>query len=428
MMKRRHFINQSAGLALGTLGGIGPFGQDRRPEEGSAPSSRREREPVPLAITMWEFSWLERRWPGAGYEDWDLALSELVERGYDAVRIDAFPHLIDHDPEQEYLLIPHWSVQDWGSPSVNRVRVQPHLNMFLEKCRDHGIKVGLSSWFRKDEHDLRMNLDTPEKLGNAWVSVLDSIDQCGLTDTLFYVDLCNEWTGPAWCPFFVNDPPEAVWTGWDTERSREWMTRATAVLKEKYPGIPVTFSFTGEVTRATLQKGPFEMLDFLEPHIWMSGFNGDEYYREVGYAYDLFDGTSYRNLALNGKRIYEARKEYWQEGLKGQIRLAAEWSEKLKTPLVTTECWGLVDFKDAPLLDWDFVKELCALGTSAAAATGRWVAMATSNFCGPQFTGMWRDVEWHRRLTDLIHEAALAPDLVDTPLVTRLRDTGAYLP
>ena len=43
------------------------------------------------AITMWDFSWLERRWAGAGYEDWDRALSELSERGYDTVRIDAYP-------------------------------------------------------------------------------------------------------------------------------------------------------------------------------------------------------------------------------------------------------------------------------------------------------------------------------------------------
>ncbi len=49
----------------------------------SAPTFR------PRAITMWDFSWLERRWPGAGYEDWDQALDELAERGYDAVRIDA---------------------------------------------------------------------------------------------------------------------------------------------------------------------------------------------------------------------------------------------------------------------------------------------------------------------------------------------------
>ena len=428
MMKRRSFLNRSAGLTLGTLGGVRAFGSMADPGGSPSFSAPRAGKPYPLAITMWEFSWLERRWPGAGYEDWDQALSELVERGYDAVRIDAFPHLIHHDPEKEYLLLPHWSVQDWGSPSVNRVRVQPHLNTFLGKCRDHGIKAGLSTWFRKDENDLRMKLDSPEKLGEAWLAVLDAIDQGGMLDTVFYVDLCNEWTGPAWCPFFVNDPPEAVWTGWDTEKSRQWMRRATAVLKEKYPEIPVTFSFTGEVTRATLQKGPFEMLDFLEPHIWMSGFNGDEYYREVGYAYDLFEGTSYENLALHGKRVYEARKEYWQEGLKRQIQLAAQWSELLRTSLITTECWGVVDFKDGPLLDWDYVKELCALGTREAAATGRWVALATSNFCGPQFVGMWRDVGWHRKLTELIHGSSMAEDLLQSPLVTRLSDTGAYLP
>ena len=58
------------------------------PQSGWPPQAR------PLAITMWDFSWLERRWPGAGYEDWDAALDGLAERGYDAVRIDAYPHLV----------------------------------------------------------------------------------------------------------------------------------------------------------------------------------------------------------------------------------------------------------------------------------------------------------------------------------------------
>ena len=73
------------------------------------------------------------------------------------IRIDAFPHLIYNDPEKEYTLLPHWSVQDWGSPEINRVRVQPQLNKFLERCKVFGVRVGLSSWFRKDEDDLRMN-------------------------------------------------------------------------------------------------------------------------------------------------------------------------------------------------------------------------------------------------------------------------------
>jgi len=432
-MNRRNFLNHSAGLALGTLGGAhamanGAPNQHAKPSAatGAIPS---EPQPVrgaprPMAITMWEFSWLERRWPGAGYEEWDRALSELVERGYDAVRIDAFPHLVHVAPEQEHLLIPHWSVQEWGSPGINRVQVQPNLNGFLEKCRNHGIKAGLSSWFRKDEQDLRMKLDTPEKLGEAWLSVLRSIDEKGWLDVVWYVDLCNEWTGPAWCPFFVNDPPEAIWTGWNTKKSKEWMERSTAVIRKHYPDMPLTFSFTGEVTADTLTRGPFGMLDFLEPHIWMSASNGDEFYREVGYGYDTFDGTGYRNLALNGERIYRERSGYWQQGLKEQIRYAAGWSEKLGAALVTTECWGVVDFKDWPLLDWGYVKELCALGTLEAASTGRWIAIATSNFCGPQFVGMWRDLEWHRRLTDRIHSSTIAQELENSPLWSRLKATG----
>lgn len=417
-MKRRRFLNSAAGAAAATLGGATfagaslPQWPDTQLKAGS--------QPYPLAITMWEFSWLERRWPGAGYEDWDRALSELVDRGYDAIRIDPYPHLIYEDPEREYLLLPVWSTQDWGSPEINRVQVQPNLNRFLEKCRAYGVRVGLSSWFRTDEDDLRMKLTTPQKHGEAWLSVLNSIDEGGLIDTILYVDLCNEWTGDAWCPFFVNDPPEAIWSGWDTERSKEWMTDSIAVLRKHFPDIPYTFSFTGEVNGETVAKGPLDMLDFLEPHIWMTSYNGGEFYKEVGYNYERFDYTGYRNMALNGKRIYEERKEYWQNGLKEQIRLAASWSERLRQPLITTECWGVVDYKDWPLLDWGYVRELCALGALEAARTGRWMAVATSNFCGPQFVGMWRDREWHRHLTDAIHNSRVNKDLAGSELARRM--------
>ena len=56
---------------------------------------------------MWDFSWLERRWPGAGYEDWDKILDELAERGYHADRIDAYPHLVAENPMKEWTLCWH---------------------------------------------------------------------------------------------------------------------------------------------------------------------------------------------------------------------------------------------------------------------------------------------------------------------------------
>ena len=69
--------------------------------------------------------WLERRWPGAGHEDWDGILGELAERGYDAVRIDPYPHLLARAPDREWTLLPCWNQQDWGSPAPTRALRAP---------------------------------------------------------------------------------------------------------------------------------------------------------------------------------------------------------------------------------------------------------------------------------------------------------------
>jgi hypothetical protein len=419
-MKRRNFLSTAAGASIGAAAGLS--GCVGNPAEEKPKQVKATNQAYPLAITMWEFSWLERRWPGAGYEDWDQALSELVERGYDAIRIDAFPHLIYNDPQKEYLIYPVWNVEDWGSPEINRVQVQPNLNLFLEKCREYNIRVGLSSWFRQDEGASHMKLNTPERLGEAWLAVLKSIDEGGLLDTIIYLDLCNEWTGDMWCPYFVNDPPEATWLGWDTQKSQDWMRKSIAVLKEEFPQIPYTFSFTGEVNEATVTKGNVEMLDFLEPHIWMTSYNSGEFYKEIEYKFNNFSFEGYRAMALNGQRVFEKRPDYWKNAVIEQVKYAAEWSKNTNQGLITTECWGVVNFRDWPLLDWGYVKELCALGTEEAAKSGRWLSIGTSNFCGPQFVGMWRDIEWHKRLTDIIHHADVEEDLLSSPLAIRMKE------
>lgn len=373
----------------------------------------------PLAITMWDFSWLERRWPGAGYEDWDLALKELTDRGYNAVRIDAYPHLVATDPGKEWTLNPVWSVQDWGSPALNKVQVQPQLNKFIETCAKYGIKVGLSSWYREDVDNTRMAIKSPEIMGAYWVKTLKSIDDAGILDQVFYVDLCNEWPGAHWNPYFINDPPELEWGGWYTDKSMNWMQKTIDVVRQKYPEMPLGFSFDANQYPKFL-KNDLSFLDYLEPHIWMVQENSGEYYKKVGYGYQLFESAGYENLVQNGKRVYQENPEYWQGLLKTKIKQVGETARQIDQPLMTTECWGIVDYKDWPLLEWDWVKELCALGTSESLKYNQWVAVATSNFCGPQFTGMWRDVDWHLKLTDQIKSSSVNPDLYDHLLIKRM--------
>lgn len=352
----------------------------------------------PLAITMWDFSWLERRWPGAGYEDWDVALDGLALRGYDAVRIDAYPHLVAAAPNASWELIPEWNTQDWGSPARNVVRVQPALNQFIRKCADRKLRVALSTWFREDPTRVMMRIHTPEDLGRIWKITLDSIAHDGLLPQILYVDLCNEWPLDVWAPFLPKGFKRA------SIQNADWMRRAIHVVRDAYPDLDYTFSQTSEFDTWKLQD--VSMLDFMELHIWMAQAKG--YYSEVGYNYERFDPKGYRNLVDNAKRVYMRRRDYWDNQLKELIAMCAEWSRAAGKPLITTECWSLVDYKDWPLLEWDWIKDLCELGVRTAAATGRWVSMATSNFAGPQFVGMWRDVEWHRRMTDVIHSAPVA--------------------
>jgi hypothetical protein len=127
----------------------------------------------------------------------------------------------------------------------------------------------------------------------------------------------------------------------------------------------------------------------------------------VGYNYERFESIGYENMAQKAEALYRSNPDHWKASLQKGIDLFAEWSRVSGKPLMTTECWGVVDYKDWPLLSWDWIKELCEFGVRQASSTGRWIAMATSNFCGPQFVGMWRDVDWHRRLTDVIHEGTL---------------------
>ena len=351
-----------------------------------------------LAITMWDFSWLERRWSGAGYENWDRALDELAERGYNAVRIDAYPHLLAAGAEKTWRLKPQWTIHDWGACGLVDVQIQPHLNEFLTKCRDRNISVGLSSWFREDVTNQRTLVASPEIHARIWIETLRSIERARLLDTVVYVDFCNEW--PWWATFFDED---AKRFDWRSEDSLAWMKRATEVLQQAYPKMPLCFSFSENLFKdnAGIDLSHFGLL---EPHVWMA--KDTSFYRQIGFKWNLTDIVEYAPVVEFAERLYRMDEEHWKKSLTSLIQNLADWSRATGLPLVTTECWAIVNYKDWPLLDWGWVKELCAHGVEEAVKTGRWTGIATSNFCGPQFRGMWRDVEWHQRLTKRIRESA----------------------
>jgi hypothetical protein len=235
---------------------------------------------------------------------------------------------------------------------------------------------------------------------------LKQIEQAGLLDAILYVDLCNEFPLSTWTPFLPEDFKRDQFLPLSNKEQMRWINESLAVVRASFPDLDYTFS---NWENCGIVERDLSMMDILELHIWMAG---GPFYKEVGYKYEKFESTGYDNLVKKGESTYRKDPGKWQNMLKYRIQCAAKESRALGLPLSTTECWAVVDYKDWPLLNWDWVKELCALGVKEAASTGRWTSMATSNFCGPQFTGMWRDVEWHQELTDIIHKSVIDKDIL----------------
>ena len=125
------------------------------------------------------------------------------------------------------------------------------------------------------------------------------------------------------------------------------------------------------------------MLDLLELHMWMTHFS--DFYKQVGYNYERFDSIGYDNLALKGEKLYRSDPAHWQAALTKGVEFCAEWSRTAHKPLITTECWSVVDYKDFPLLEWGWIKELCEHGVRTACGTQPMVRDGDQQLLRPAF-------------------------------------------
>lgn len=379
----------------------------------AAPIAVHGRAKAPRAIAMWDFSWLERRWPGAGYADWDRALDGLVARGYDAVRIDAFPHLVLGGGERRWTLH-RWGDLAWGAPGRVTVQPLPALIDFVGRCARRGVKVALSSWYREDDSEQRLTLGDPARMVAAWIAVLRALDAAGLLDDLLYVDLCNEWPGPDWAAFLT---PPLDWGAWTDKRAMRYIASALAGVRAAYPQLPICFSSDRDQVEAFGQRD-LPRIDLIEQHVWMGKESGKAF--ELAIAAATPEGEWMDRVAAAAPALYARGRRRWLALLTGKIDRLARVSRAAGLPLVTTEGWAIVSLRDWPMLDWGWVKDCCAAGVAAAAASGRYLAICTSNFCGPQIAGMWGDVAWHRRQTAVIRAGTIDRDLRASRLYARL--------
>jgi hypothetical protein len=371
---------------------------------------------------MWDFSWLLRRFGDeAEYADVDRVLDELAERGYDVVRIDAFPHWIAADRSGSTTEVIHAERQSvgfmWGNHQQVTVGPRAALLEFLTGLSRRGIQAGLSTWFTPDTTGRSEQIESPADLAQIWIETLRVIDDAGLLGTVAYVDLCNEW--PAWAPgigrrifgdvgtvFALPDPltPTQLAT-------IDGYAEALQTIKASYADLPLTFSsfLRGPVPplRSDLMRLSTTGYDFAEPHLWLTA-GCPVFMDETKWVPDY--EHHHRNLAIHEEAVrdqYLANRDLYLAELAVLMDEWRDWGRERGLPLWTTEGWASVGWNPSlvPGWDgWDYVKDVAEHAVGLAIERG-WQGICTSNFSQPHHVGMWADAAWHQRQTTRIREA-----------------------
>ena len=433
-MDRRTFIKQTT-LALGALAAGGSKSILAGTEKALAKqASCISQQKKPLAIAMWDFSWLLRHHRGGEFENWDRVADGLVTRGYNAIRVDAFPAMVAPDGDgkiQEEVYWPKgdWKPAMWGNQYSVRVQPRKGLLEFLPKCRDRGIYVGLATWFMGPGVERVEGLDG---FVRVWDETLAFLNGHHLLDNVLYVDLLNEYPlfhGFAWLHKKlesikaekiekIENPQDRQrqaneWAkdagGYDSvqqEFYRDFMSKAITRLRAKWPRLDFFASMT--TSGVSCENIIIKEFDALDIHLWY--IMNEKLASQTGYWENIHNLTGTENdqkleatqinLARNW-RDHRAELDAWMEE---QMRHVAALGHQWNVPYGNTEGWGTINWLDHPSLNWDIIKEAGETCARLGAKFG-YRFNCTSNFTHPQFPGLWQDIAWHKKVTAIIRGA-----------------------
>lgn len=424
---RRVFIRKAAiaSSMLALPGTVNPVLSRHSRESNSARISKLTK---PVAIAMWDYSWILRHHRYGEFENWEAVLNGLAERGYNAIRIDAMPQFIAADTNGEVQtefrsVRTDWTPVLWGNDYTMNFRPREALLEFLPKCEEYGIKVGLASWFLR--HGTTRTEIFLEKGGlfRAWNETLTFLKDNDLLKNVVYVDILNEypnWHGYDWVKKEMNDRsdvkkfkldnPNANVPDFDADSGEsrynplqrkfynDFIDNTLKSLKEKYPGMDFFASLDSAMDLKEISLSGFNALDY---HVWFQHRGDIPGLLEV-WAKD--QSLDYRNIYAQLIKYWEEHKNSLVEWMKGRISDIAETALKNGIICGNTEGWGPIVWYDHPELDWNWAKTSAEICVDLALQHDPYKFICTSNFTHPQFKGMWEDIAWHRKMTTKIKQ------------------------
>lgn len=242
------------------------------------------RQPLRLAIADWDYSWLLRA-SGRDEDEYHLLprlVHELAERGFNALRVDAWPHLLAPDRDgkraDEFVILPHRQRDtERGSRETRHIRPHDRLLRLAQAAKAEGISLWLTSWLLPDTQARRSQVRSPEDFVRIWHATLEWLREQGALEPVLALDFAHHFPDQpagygAWQQLFGRTPLLAG-RGWrafgggdSASRINLYLVEVTQRLRTLYPQLHLGMSLAPE--RATQVKGlDVSELDFLDLHL-----------------------------------------------------------------------------------------------------------------------------------------------------------------
>lgn len=381
----------------------------------------------PLAIAMWDFSWILRHHPYGEFENWDKVLNELAERGYNAIRLDVMPQYVAADTDgkitEEFRSVKNGRAPaKWGNDYTMSFSPRKALVEFLPICKKYGFRLALSSWFTNHGTGPRGIFTEEGGALRAWTETLTFLQEHHLLDdNVIYIDLLNEYPryfGYDWfhkefrsrgdiANFKANNPNVFVPDNLDMGKvsafnalqikfMHDYGNNLIQKMKAHFPQYPYQMSATYTTPLDSLDLSQFGTLDY---HLWFTAAADIPHWRSLG-GIDQSKGN--RPAFAELLKFWEEKKPEMSRWMDKAITAVADKGRLHNIPVGNTEGWGPVGWLDHPELNWNWVKEAAEIAVDLTRKHSNYKYICSSNFTHPQFKGIWEDVKWHRKITSRI--------------------------
>lgn len=372
-----------------------------------------QRDGARLAMSCWDYAWplgLDGR---AAAGTLERRLDETLARGFNAVRLDPFPHLLATPGNGIHLdrcelLVDADRRRDIPVTAAT-VEIRRSFKRLLLAARERGLKLWLTGFFIPDSRARRSFVRRPGDFVDVWAETLDLARRWGALDTVVAVDFCHHFPFPpeshgAIRRIFGRAPQRALpepWSRPEEQAVERYLVEVPRALRALFPDIRFGVSASAGQCEYLRQLDTSE-LDFLDLSLWL---DDDPRFRLASGADLPVPGPLRRFADPLRRALMETTGDHWSGRVQHQLtqRLAFARIRRME-PVLGEGYLSLARVPETLPAAWaGFIEEVVFKALEEGVG-----AMTPTSLARPHTGWLWREASWLADLNRMIL-AELAP-------------------